>query len=148
MDEQWMLVSKVLKLYPEHFPPERITREFFDWAYDLVVSRCFSIGGCFTAMVPLGDTLNHSNVEVKTFLFNRRLHLTCNSEGEDYYNSCKYNTDLRAAYLGASLSSEELEIVRGKKPFREDRLLKNELVAKAFEVLAFEPGLQAWQLGY
>ena len=120
VEEEWSETKKVLELYPEHFPPEKISKEMFEKAYNAVVSRCF--GWCLpgTIMAPVADCINHYNADSQYEMLNTKMHYL-NAEERDalekkykqYYTKSKMQIDFSDVF--AFTEQEEL---------REERRIK------------------------
>ena len=79
----------------------------------MVATRCFGWGVRQTSMIPLADGLNHAPVEVNNFLFHKSRHLACNGPEDPYYQRCKFDTNVSAAYDPGELSENHAAIVAG-----------------------------------
>ena len=61
MEEQFDLIEKLFKIYPEHFPQEVCGYEKFKHASCFVATRCFGWGLPTTIVVPFADNVNHDS---------------------------------------------------------------------------------------
>jgi hypothetical protein len=72
----WSDMSQVFRLHPDVFKPGFITEELFRHVEMSVCSRVFGYSIPCTAMIPMADMLNHSDIDVQYEVFNKELHLT------------------------------------------------------------------------
>ena len=72
---EWIELSNVLALYPHIFPPSKYNSDLFYKFYSQVCTRCFGWGLPSTAMIPMADNHNHSDVTVVQEILNKTMHL-------------------------------------------------------------------------
>ena len=97
MGTTWSDMSMVLRLYPDVFRPGFVTEELFRHVEMSVCSRVFGYSIPCTAMIPMADMLNHSDIDVQYEVFNKQLHLN-DMENKDYYTRSKYMFDYSELY--------------------------------------------------
>jgi hypothetical protein len=79
MTEDWNIVSKLMKIYAEHFDPKVCTFELFKRASAFISTRCFGWGLPTTIVAPLVDSFNHSaKSSAQVDFVNKRLHIQKN----------------------------------------------------------------------
>ena len=105
MGTTWSDMSMVLRLYPDVFRPGFVTEELFRHVEMSVCSRVFGYSIPCTAMIPMADMLNHSDIDVQYEVFIKQLHLN-DMENKDYYTRSKYMFDYSELY-----SQEELDSI-------------------------------------
>jgi len=79
-EEDWNIISKLLKLYsPAHFDLSKCTYELYLHCSALISSRCFGWGLPTTIVAPIADSFNHSShSSCSVDIVNKRLHLIKN----------------------------------------------------------------------
>ena len=80
--------------------------------YAQVCSRCFGWGLPATSMIPLADSINHSDVNVFFELINKRLHLE-GDEASTYFTKVKFMGDYSAIIDQKDITSksERLNVI-------------------------------------
>lgn len=98
LKEVWVKVSSALNRYPHLFSRGLTnSRHVFMQLYAQVCSRCFGWGAPHTAMVPMADTLNHSDVTVSFEIITRSMHLAAD-EQSTYFTKTKYMNDYSSLF--------------------------------------------------
>lgn len=106
MGASWSDMSVVLKQHPDVFSPDFITEELFRHVEISVGSRVFGYSIPCTAIIPMADMLNHSDLDVQYEVFNKRLHLLDEKAGS-YYTRSKFHFDYSFIY-----TPEELDKIK------------------------------------
>ena len=83
--------------YPEIFDERSLGSQLFYKFYAQVCTRCFGWGLPSTAMIPMADNCNHSDVSVVQEILNHDMHLVANRES-NYFTSTKYMNDYSLNY--------------------------------------------------
>ena len=78
--------------YPNVFPHSAINPKVFYKFYAQVCTRCFGWGLPSTAMIPMADNCNHSDVSVVQEIVNKKMHLEGDS-GTNYFTRTKFMND-------------------------------------------------------
>ena len=92
LSEEWETIKPVLQKHVNLFGEELIERRQFLSFYAQVCTRCFGYGLPFTAMIPMADTLNHSDVNTTNEVVSRSLHLSADEECA-YFTKTKFMND-------------------------------------------------------
>jgi hypothetical protein len=92
LEATWKKVSKIMKIYPEIFNEESCDKKKFLSMYAQVCTRCFGWGLPSTSMIPMADTLNHSDANITNELINKRKHLEAD-EKSSYFTKLKFMND-------------------------------------------------------
>ena len=64
LHEEWTELASVMAKYPDVFPHNAISPDLFYKFYAQVCTRCFGWGLPSTAMIPMADNCNHSDMTV------------------------------------------------------------------------------------
>mmetsp|Transcript_9300 Transcript_9300/g.17804 ORF Transcript_9300/g.17804 Transcript_9300/m.17804 type:complete len:524 (-) Transcript_9300:3397-4968(-) len=59
---RFMQAKKILQSYPEIFPEPLTFKEYF-WAHQVISTRCFGTYTPYTCLAPIGELLNHNDVD-------------------------------------------------------------------------------------
>jgi len=78
--------------YPKIFYPETCTKENFLLVYGQVCTRCFGYGIPSCSMIPMADTLNHSDQTISSEVITKSLHIKADEES-CYFTRAKYMND-------------------------------------------------------
>ena len=89
---EWQEFNEVMDKYPDIFPPEVFTESLFYKFYAQVCTRCFGWGLPSTAMIPMADNCNHSDVTVVQEILNKQMHLEA-EPGTTYFTKTKMMND-------------------------------------------------------
>lgn len=81
-----------MAFYPYIFPMSQVNSSLFYKFYAQVCTRCFGWGLPSTAMIPMADNHNHSDVTVVQEILNKRMHLQADEES-NYYTKTKFMND-------------------------------------------------------
>ena len=88
LEVSWLMFRAAITQYPMIFPKKYVDRGLFLNVFAQVCSRCFAYGPNSTAMIPMADNINHSDVNVSNEVINIQKHI----EGEidpNYYKAEK-----------------------------------------------------------
>lgn len=159
VEEEWTETKKVLDLYPEHFPPEKINKEMFEKAYNAVVSRCF--GWCLpgTIMAPFADCINHYNADSQYEMLNTRLHYLTAEERQQvdkkekgYYTKSKMQIDFSDVFADDNEEKRQQAKIKDKHykadMYKRKSAYRVQTLAMSMEELNREEDKQVWDLDY
>ena len=90
--QEWSELDEVLSKYPDVFPPNSVTEQLFYKFYAQVCTRCFGWGLPSTAMIPMADNCNHSDVTIVQEIINKEMHLNA-EHGTTYFTKTKMMND-------------------------------------------------------
>lgn len=71
MEETWRDLLACFVRYPEFFEEEKLTKDEFLWAYQLIMTRIFGYSLPCTCLVPFGDLFNHGNNSGTHYIVNK-----------------------------------------------------------------------------
>lgn len=97
VEVEWHSFYLVLQQYPDIFKKHLIDKGLFLNVYAQICTRCFGQGLVTTSMVPMGDNLNHSCVDITIELINQRKQLEAEKD-ESYFKISKFFNDYSALY--------------------------------------------------
>ena len=80
----------------------QITEELFRFVEISVGTRVFGYSIPCTAIIPMADMLNHSDLDVQYEVFNKQLHLN-DVNSKDYYTRSKFMFDYQYIYTKEEL---------------------------------------------
>ena len=115
LNREWTLLGEILSKYPDIFPQSSINPELFQKFYAQVCTRCFGWGLPSTAMIPMADNINHSDVTVVQEIFNSEMHPQAD-RSTAYFTKTKYMNDYSVNYdpeTLAGLEGDKLANVKG-----------------------------------
>jgi len=84
--------------YPDVFPHSLLEPELFYKFYAQVCTRCFGWGLPSTAMIPMADNCNHSDVTVVQEIVHKGMHLTADKNSK-YFTKTKYMNDYSINFI-------------------------------------------------
>ena len=146
----WSDMSMIFRLYPEVFKPGFITKELFRHVEMSVCSRVFGYSIPCTALIPMADMLNHSDIDVQYEVFNKRLHLI-DKQNTAYYTRSKYMFDYSYLYSKEeleSISKDERQALNVKGRFNQFNFRANQKRYQSTESFAqqVELGIRLWDI--
>lgn len=109
IEVEWNMFKKVIIKYPEVFPGEFVGRGIFMNVYAQICTRCFGFGLTSTGMVPMGDNLNHSSVDITIELVNTRKHIEAFRDPH-YFKIGKYLNDYTSLFENTVMKKENINI--------------------------------------
>ncbi|EWS71999.1 RuBisCO LSMT substrate-binding protein (macronuclear) [Tetrahymena thermophila SB210] len=71
MEKQWRNMDKVVKLYPQYFPQDKVNKELFYYCYELCMTRGYGWTLPSVCLVPLADMFNHNCDTTTHYIINR-----------------------------------------------------------------------------
>ena len=90
-------MAQVLSKYPDIFKHSTLNPDLFYKFYAQVCTRCFGWGLPSTAMIPMADNCNHSDVTVVQEIVHKQKHLEANRQSS-YFTKTKYMNDYSVCY--------------------------------------------------
>jgi hypothetical protein len=128
--EEFETFSKIVEVYPQHFPdPAKFTFDIFKWALSFLSQRCFGWGIGTTALVPLADMLNNTIPEKSTFgLFQKQLHL---EENNAYLYETRFDQTFGAPDPKLSLEEKIYHVETSKAKYNISKLFENDPEVKS-----------------
>ena len=121
MGASWSDMSLIFRQHPDIFAPEFVTEELFRFVEISVGTRVFGYSIPCTAIIPMADMLNHSDLDVQYEVFNKQLHLN-DVKSKDYYTRSKFMFDYQYIYTKEELvkiKEHEIQTLNIKGRFNE-----------------------------
>ncbi len=118
VEEEWLEVKPVLEEYPGIFPMSKVTKKMFDFVYSNVVTRCFGWSLPCTMMVPIGDCLNHADIDASNEMINTELQESALREGNKDEKARKYLTKAKRSLDISDLNQTAESVLAGREETR------------------------------
>jgi len=106
--EEWTLLAKCMAKYPDVFEHKSISADLFYKFYAQVCTRCFGWGLPSTAMIPMADNLNHSDVTVVQEIVHKYMHLIADRTS-NYFTKTKYMNDYSLCFDEGMYISDDVK---------------------------------------
>ena len=119
-EEEWLKIESFLAANPEHFDPDKATKELYLWALGFVQSRAFGWGLPCTMLAPMADCLNHNNATyINPDLLEPNLH---KAGTKSYLYKHNFDKEMKKHYSEDDLYDKSTSRLRYncKKLFAED----------------------------
>lgn len=94
--------------YPSVFPHTIVDPKLFYKFYAQVCTRCFGWGLPSTAMIPMADNFNHSDVTVVQEIVHKPSHITADTSSK-YFTKTKYMNDYSICFDAAEYAGHEMK---------------------------------------
>ena len=132
--------------HPSIFPHSSIDPKLFYKFYAQVCTRCFGWGLPSTAMVPMADNLNHSDVTVVQEICNKPMHLEADQSNK-YFTRTKFMNDYSInfhadAYEGDETRTKNVKGRYSKKNYAANKQFEDVIMIKS----ALNCGIQLWDV--
>jgi len=141
LEETYKKISKIMKIYPEIFTEASCEKKTFLSMYAQVCTRCFGWGLPSTSMIPMADTLNHSDANITNELISKAKHLEAD-EDSGYFTKIKYMND----YSPMFSADEQTPDVKGR--FSHKNFEANKIYESAAMFKELSATRQIWQIPY
>lgn len=128
MEDDWDLIQKLFKVYPELFDLSICNYDLYLRCSSFIATRCFGWGLPTTIVAPIADSFNHSPIANNSIdMINKRHHLIKNKIYGYHYNfdrSSKNETD-----------DDTYDKTQSKFEFSIQRLYKDDQISEEQSIL-------------
>ena len=131
--------------YPDIFQHSTIDRKVFLKYLSQVCTRCFGWGLPSTAMVPMGDNMNHADVSVVQEIIHKKKHLEGDEES-NYFQKTKFMNDYSIAF-DDSEAQDEKQLLNIKGRFLKENFEANKKFTSSESFRdQLARGIQLWDI--
>jgi len=111
--EEWTEMARCMAKYPDIFNHESLKPEVFYKFYAQVCTRCFGWGLPSTAMIPMADNHNHSDVTVVQEVVHKGMQLAAERPSQ-YFTKTKYMNDYSICFDEAEYAGDRTRTINVK----------------------------------
>ena len=124
LEEEWTSIAACLAKYPDVFLESSREPGVFYKFYAQVCTRCFGWGLPSTAMIPMADNCNHSDVTVVQEIVHKEMHLIADRTSQ-YFTRTKYMNDYSIVFDDSNYSDDRTKTLNVKGRFNHDNYESN-----------------------
>lgn len=144
--DEWTKFAAMMAKYPDIFDHSSIKPEIFYKFYAQVCTRCFGWGLPSTAMIPMADNCNHSDVTVVQEIVHRQMHLSAERDSQ-YFTKTKFMNDYSLMFDEADYEGDETRTVNVKGRFNKANYESNRQFTAIDKIKnALDQGMQIWDV--
>ena len=146
LESEWAEFCEMMGRYPDVFQASTIDPDLFYKFYAQVCTRCFGWGLPSTALIPMADNCNHSDVSVVQEIVHKGLHLT-SERGENYFTKTKYMNDFSLNYDQDEYQNDTDKTKRVKGYFNKANYESNKKFQSVEQIKeGLASGIQIWDV--
>ena len=146
LQQEWMELVHCLAKYPEIFKIESMRPELFFKFYAQVCTRCFGWGLPSTAMIPMADNLNHSDVTIVQEIVTKAIHINAERKSP-YFTKTKFMNDYSICFDDADWQGDHVKTVNVKGRFNQLNFEANKKFTSIQKIKeSLDLGVQLWDV--
>ena len=120
MDAEYEALYEIASLYPDLIDITKFTRENFDLAFTVTVTRCFGWSLPYTMIIPFADCANHFIIDNQYEMVNTKLHplnkpvknheVEISKAEKTYFTPCKMRINIDKHFQEDSNFTDKIEV--------------------------------------
>ena len=144
--EEWTEMAQAMGKYPNVFEHKSLAPEVFYKFYAQVCTRCFGWGLPSTAMIPMADNHNHSDVTVVQEIVHKGMHLVADRTSQ-YFTKTKYMNDYTICFDEADYADDRERTINVKGRYNKDNFESNKQFTSIPRIKdSLQSGMQLWDV--
>ena len=146
VQEGWTQLANCMSKYPEIFQESSLQIELFKRFYAQVCTRCFGWSMPTTAMIPVADNFNHSNVQTEFSIFHKKMHLECNRDSQ-YFTKTRFMNDFSLCYDQSEYNYSEQLTKNVQGHYNKGNFEANKKFSEVESIkAAIDQGIELWNV--
>ena len=144
--QEWSEMAACMAKYPDIFDHNSVKPAIFYKFYAQVCTRCFGWGLPSTAMIPMADNCNHSDVTVVQEIVHKQMHLEAPRQSK-YFTKTKFMNDYSVCFDESDYAGDERMTKNVKGYFNKDNYEANSQFTSVPKMKAsIDQGIQLWDV--